>query len=58
MDIAMMSIINSNAKIQSQVSLAVTKMAMDTSKINAINMNNMIQKSVDPNIGQNLDVRA
>lgn len=53
----MMSIINNNARIQDAASLAVTKLAMDTSKQNAVNMNEML-KTADPNLGNKLDVRA
>lgn len=57
MDIPMMSIISNNARIQDAASLAVTKLAMDTSKQNAANMNEML-KIADPNLGNKLDVRA
>lgn len=53
----MMSIISNNATIQDAASLVVTKLAMDTSKQNAANMNEML-KTADPNLGNKLDVRA
>lgn len=57
MDIGMMSIVNSNTKVKAAASLAVTKMAMDNSKQNAENMNDML-KSADPSLGNKLDARA
>lgn len=57
MDIAMMSMISSNTKVKAAASLAVTKMAMNTSKQNAENMNDML-KSVDPSLGNKLDAMA
>lgn len=56
-DMPMMSIISNNATIQDAASLVVTKLAMDTSKQNAANMNEML-KTADPNLGNKLDVRA
>ncbi|MCM1992636.1 YjfB family protein [Oceanirhabdus seepicola] len=58
MDISRLSMMSSSAKIQSQVSLAVTKLTMNTSKEIAANMNKMLEQSVNPNLGNNLNVRA
>lgn len=58
MDIPKLSIMSSNAKLQSAASLAVTKLAMNAGKQNAAIMNDMLKQSVDPNLGNKLDVRA
>lgn len=57
MDIAALSIIMSQSKVQESAGIAVMKMAMDTGKENATQMTEMIKKSaVDPNLGNHLDV--
>lgn len=58
MDIAGVSMAMSQSKVMDQASLAVMKMAMNTGKENAQAMTDMIEKSVNPNLGQNLDIRG
>ncbi|MBU5483053.1 YjfB family protein [Clostridium sp. MSJ-11] len=58
MDIAGLSIAMNGGKVKQQASLALMKMAMNKGKENAQAMTEMIEKSVNPNIGQNLDVRG
>lgn len=58
MNIPMLSVINNHAKLNDAVSLAVTKMAMNTSKDTATAMNEMLSKAVNPNLGTKLDVSA
>jgi len=58
MDIPMLSIINNNNKINDGASLLVLKKAMNVSKENAVNMNQMLKQAVDPNLGNHIDKRA
>ncbi|WP_315114307.1 YjfB family protein [uncultured Clostridium sp.] len=58
MDIGGLSIAMSGSKVKQQASLALMKMAMNQGKENAKAMTEMMEKSVNPNIGQNLDVRG
>ncbi|WP_160686065.1 YjfB family protein [Clostridium sp. C2-6-12] len=55
MDIAMLSIINNNNKINDGASLMVLKKAMDVSEQNSENMNQMLNQAVNPNIGTKID---
>ena len=57
MDIAQLSMVMSQARVQQSAGIAVMKMAMDTGKENATQMTEMIKNSaVDPNLGNHLDV--
>ena len=58
MDIAGMSVVMSQNKVKDAVSLAVMKMAMNNGKESAQAMTDIIEKSVSPNLGKNLDIRA
>lgn len=55
MDIPMMSIINNNNKINDGASLLVLKKAMDASKEDSENMNQMLNQAVNPNLGSKFD---
>lgn len=55
MDIAMLSIINNNNRINDGASLMVLKKAMDVSEQNSENMNQMLNQAVNPNIGTKID---
>lgn len=63
MDLAAISMGMSQAKVQQDASIAVMKMAMDTSKVNAAGLTEMLSQtksmemSVEPNLGGNLDIR-
>ncbi|WHY94149.1 YjfB family protein [Neobacillus cucumis] len=63
MDIAAFSMGMSQAKAQQDASIAVMKMAMDTTKTNAAGLTEMLSQtksmemSIQPNIGGNLDIR-
>lgn len=50
-----MSIINNNNKINDGASLLVLKKAMDVSKENSENMNQMLNQAVNPNLGSKFD---
>ena len=57
MDIAQLSMVMSQARVQQSAGIAVMKMAMDTGKENATQMTEMIKNSaVDPNLGNHLDI--
>ena len=62
MDIAGVSVALSNVSLQSQVSVAVLDRAMDTNEALGAGMVQMLdaaamERSVDPNVGMNFDVR-
>ena len=64
MDIAAMSTMLSQAKLQQQVSVSVMKMAMDNGKeanqqlLDMLEVNNQISKqSLDPNLGKIIDIK-
>lgn len=57
MDIAELSIIMSQSKVQTAAGISVAKMAMDTNKENGSQMAEMIKNAaVDPNLGSHIDV--
>jgi hypothetical protein len=64
MDIAAISMAMSQASLMQDASLSVMKIAMDTAKVNAANMTEMLsqssamQQSVQPHLGGRIDVRA
>lgn len=59
MDIASLSMVMSQSRVQESAGIAVMKMAMDTGKETAAQMTEMTKNvAVDPNVGQHLDVRA
>ena len=59
MDIARLSIIMSQSRVQEATSLAVMKMSMSTGKQIANQTTEMIKNiAVDINVGQNLDVKV
>jgi hypothetical protein len=64
MDIAAMSIVLNQGKVQQQASLSVMKMAMNTSEIQMNDLVQMMQEnakimeqSIQPHLGSNLDVK-
>lgn len=61
MDIAALSVILSQGKVQNQASISVMKMVMDkaTEQSNTmVDMTSEIALSVNPDLGSNLDVKA
>lgn len=57
MDIAELSIVMSQSKVQNAASIAVAKIAMDTNKENGTQITEMIKNvAVDPNLGNYIDV--
>lgn len=59
MDLAALSMVMSQSRVQESAGIAVMKMAMDTGKETAAQMTEMMKNvAVDPNLGQHLDVRV
>jgi hypothetical protein len=63
MDIAALSMSMSQSSLIQDASLSVMKMAMDTAKVNAANMTEMLgqnkamERSVQPHLGGNFDMK-
>ncbi|WFR57824.1 YjfB family protein [Anaerocolumna sp. AGMB13025] len=57
MDIAMLSILQSQSQLTTNVSTAVLGMNLDTVEQSADNLIKMMEQSVNPNIGQNIDIK-
>ncbi|WP_446897194.1 YjfB family protein [Clostridium sp. LBM24168] len=56
MDVAALSIVMSQSKVQQDAGMAVMKMAMDSGKETAAQMTKMMSDiSIDPNLGNNVD---
>lgn len=59
MDIAALSMVMSQSRVQESAGISVMKMAMNTGKETATQMTKMMESvSADPNLGQHLDARA
>ncbi|EKS4342902.1 YjfB family protein [Clostridium botulinum] len=58
MDIGGVSMSLNQGKLAQAVSLSLMKITMNTAKENAVQMTEMIKESVNPNIGQNVDLRG
>lgn len=57
MDIAGFSMLSNQVNLQSQVSIAVAKMSMDTTKQNTADLAKMLEASVEPLKGASIDIR-
>lgn len=57
MDITALSSSASQADLMSQVSASVLKMSMDTVEQSMDNMVKMMELSVNPNLGTNIDIK-
>ncbi len=64
MDIAALSMNISQMKVAQQASISVLKMAMDTSKVQAVDLTQMLEantkimeQSINPNLGKNIDIK-
>ncbi|BEP29079.1 YjfB family protein [Helicovermis profundi] len=57
MDIASLSTAMSQMNIASQVSTRVMKLGMDSAKQNMENQLKIIEQSVSPNLGKNIDIK-
>ncbi|KOR25910.1 YjfB family protein [Clostridium sporogenes] len=58
MDIGGVSMALNQGKLAQAVSLSLMKITMNTSKENAAQMTEMIKELVDPNVGQNIDLKG
>lgn len=59
MDIAALSMIMNQSRVQESAGISVMKMAMDTGKENATQMTAMMKDiTVDPNLGNHLDAKV
>ncbi|ENK1242690.1 putative motility protein [Clostridium sporogenes] len=58
MDIGGLSMALNQGKLAQAVSLSLMKITMNTSKENAAQMTEMIKELVDPNVGQNIDLKG
>lgn len=59
MDIAALSVAMSDYSVKQSAGIAITKIAMNASEQNAVNVRDMMSSiSVDPNLGSKLDVKA
>lgn len=58
MDIAKLSMGMSQIKVRQQASLSVMKMAMESSKKENSQITKMMEQSVNPNIGGNIDIKV
>ncbi|PAB58527.1 YjfB family protein [Anaeromicrobium sediminis] len=57
MDVGSLSMAMSQASLSQQVSLSVAKMTMDTAEVSSANMVKMMEQSVNPSVGSNLDIK-
>jgi len=58
-DIAALSIVMNQSKVQQDAGISVMKMAMDAGKETAAKMTEMIESvAVDPNRGRHIDIRV
>lgn len=51
------STVLSNANVKSAVGMALLNKALDTDKANSDALTSMLERSVNPLVGQNIDVR-
>jgi len=56
MDIAALSMGLSQMKVAQEASVSVLKMAMDTAKGQSLDLAKMLEQSVNPHIGGNIDI--
>ncbi|MFL0251649.1 YjfB family protein [Clostridium neuense] len=62
MDIALLSAVSSNYRVNTAASIDVMKLALDSSNTNGANTVALLDSAApvasDPNLGQNIDVRV
>ena len=58
MDIAQMSMNMSSIKMSSAIGLAVTKKAMEVAEQQGNAITQLMEQSVNPNLGSNVDLKA
>jgi len=57
MDIAAFSMLNSQTQVMTNVNTALLSMSLDTIKTSGDNMVKLMESSVTPNLGQNIDIK-
>ena len=57
MDVAAMSVVMKQGQLMRQVGIAVMKKAMDSAEMSTENLLTVLEQSVNPNLGQNIDIR-
>ncbi|NLB78864.1 MAG: putative motility protein [Clostridiaceae bacterium] len=57
MDVAAMSVVMKQGQLMRQVGIAVMKKAMDSAEMSTENLLKVLEQSVNPNLGQNIDIR-
>lgn len=57
MNVDLESIIPSGPSLQTMVSTAVLSMSLDSIKVASENMTKLLEQSVAPNLGQNIDIK-
>lgn len=57
MDIAAMSTIMAQSNIKQLAGIALTKKVMDIAEVQNTNMIKMMEQSVNPNLGSNIDIK-
>lgn len=57
MDIAMTSMVLSQNQIMTNIGTAVLAQTLDTIEVSSDNFVKMMEQSVNPNIGQNVDIK-
>ena len=57
MDVALTSMTLSQSQLMTNVSIAVLKNSLDTADVSADNMIKMLEQSVNPNVGQSIDIK-
>jgi len=57
MDIALTSMALSQSQLMTNVNIAVLKKSLDTVEVSADNMIKMMEQSVNPSVGQNVDIK-
>lgn len=57
MDIAGFSMVSSQVNLMSKVSLAVTKLAVDTAVQNTAGLTKLLEQSVQPQKGTSIDIK-
>lgn len=57
MDIAALSMVLNQAKVQQQVDISLTKKAMNQAQENSNSLVKMMQQSIQPHLGGSIDVK-
>ncbi|TKD70526.1 YjfB family protein [Pseudalkalibacillus hwajinpoensis] len=58
MDIAALSMVLNQAKVQQQVNISLTKTAMNQAQDNSNQFVKMLEQSVQPHLGSNINIKG